>query len=56
MIDQIVTIIIHIFIFGFRGNRFYQMKEKMICYIMVYGCYGCFYSLEFVQFLKIRTI
>ena len=37
MIDQNC---IHIFIVGFHGNRIYQMKEKVICYIMVYGCYG----------------
>ena len=26
------------------------MKEKVICHIMVYGCYGLFYSLDFLQF------
>ena len=41
---------IHIFMVGFCGNRIYQMKEKIICYIMAYGCYGIFYSLEYLIF------
>ena len=27
---------------GFHGNIIYQMKEKVICYIMIYSCYGLF--------------
>ena len=26
---------------GFYGNGIYQMKEKVVCYI-IYGCYGLF--------------
>ena len=33
---------IHTFPVGFHGNRIYQMKEKVIRYIMIYGCYGLF--------------
>ena len=28
------------------------MKERVICYIMIYGCYGLFCSLEFLRFFK----
>ena len=28
------------------------MKEKVICYIMIYGCYGLFCSLELLRFFK----
>ena len=42
VIDQII--IVFIFIVGFHGNRIYQMTEKIICYIVVYGCYGHFYD------------
>ena len=38
---------IHIFMFGFHGNMVYQMKEKLICYIMVYSCYGLFLFLRY---------
>ena len=30
---------IHTFLVGFHGNRVYQMTEKVICYIMIYGCF-----------------
>ena len=30
----------------------YQMKEKVICYIMICGCFGLFCSLKFLRFLK----
>ena len=42
MIDQIIHIS--------------EMKEKVICYIMVYGCYELFYSLEFLRFFLISTV
>ena len=29
------------------------MKEKVICYIMIHGCYGLFWSLEFLRFLSV---
>ena len=29
-----------------------QVKEKIVCYILVYGCYRLFYSLEFLRFFK----
>ena len=31
MIDKIIII----FLVGFHGNRIYQMKEKVICYIII---------------------
>ena len=43
---------IHIFMVVSMVTEFYQMKEKVICYITVYGCYGLFYNLEFLQFFN----
>ena len=36
---------------GFHGNRTYQMTEKVIYYIMVYGCYAAlnFFMLKFAE-------
>ena len=34
MINKIIII----FLVGFHGNRINQMKEKVICYIIIYGC------------------
>ena len=61
MIDKIIIVFIlslkpHTFLVSFHGNRTYQMKEKVICYIMIYGCYGLFCSLEFLRFFKIIQI
>ena len=44
--------IIIIFLVGFHGNRIYQMKEKVICYIIMYGCYVLFCSLKVLRFFK----
>ena len=32
----------HIFIVDFHGSRIYQMKEKIIFFIVMYCCYGIF--------------
>ena len=50
MIDTFIIVFIHYWLV----SKFYQMKEKGICYIMIYGCYGLFCSLKFYDFLKFK--
>ena len=38
---------------GFHGNRIYQMKEKVICYIMIYCCYGFFTASNSYDFINL---
>ena len=45
-----IMIIIHTFLVVFHGNKIYQMKEKVICYIMISGCFGLFCSLKILRF------
>ena len=45
MIDKIIII----FLVGFHGNIIYQMKEKVICYIIILA-YALLLSPRFVHF------
>ena len=38
IIDQII-IFFHTLFIGFQGSRIYEMEEKIVYFIIVYGCY-----------------
>ena len=51
VIDIIIIIFIHSWLVS-MVTEFIKMKEKVICYYTIYGCYGLFCILKFYDFFN----
>ena len=49
---NVIDKIIIIFLVGFHGNRIYQMKEKVICYIIIMVAMYFFAASKFYDFFN----